>query len=249
MFNALSSLIIIFLFCYFTGNKPFKGIGFKKFDKKYIVLSITLCFGVLFGLGKLNIWFADFLTFLGVKLPDTSLPLDNAFWLVLTIIAVGVLPAFFEEVMFRGYILTGLNNLSEVKIILISGLTFSLFHGSVTQIIYQFIGGMIFALLTLRAGSILPAMIMHLVNNLTIILLTYFFPTVNFFVWWTALIGLVILIGSLVYLIFFCKKGENGLKYGDKKKEKGEVKGFFIYASLGIICYLLIWVLEIISYV
>ncbi|MBE5756588.1 MAG: CPBP family intramembrane metalloprotease [Clostridiales bacterium] len=240
--SAISALIVVFIFCYFTEEKPFKNIGFKPFDKKYLLLSVTLFLGVLFGLGKINIWFADLLKNLGIQVPNGELPLESAFWLILTIIAVGFLPAFFEEVMFRGYILSGLKELKEIYVILISGLTFSLFHGSITQIIYQFLGGMIFALLTLRANSIFPAMIMHLLNNVTIILLTYFFPTVNFFVWWTVLVGFLLLIGSLGYLIFFCKKEK------DKTDEKS-CKGFFIYALLGIVCYFLIWVLELISYV
>lgn len=75
-------------------------------------------------------------------------------------------PAICEEVLFRGFLLSGLRQkLSTPILAIIVGLIFGLFHMRIEQIPVHSLVGALLALVCLRTGSILPGMIVHFANN------------------------------------------------------------------------------------
>jgi sodium transport system permease protein len=87
-----------------------------------------------------------------------------SWWLHLLVF--GLMPAVFEELAFRGFILSGLRRrLGPGSAILLSSCLFALYHMNVFQLLPAFLLGTVLALLALWSGSILPGMLFHCLYN------------------------------------------------------------------------------------
>ncbi len=84
---------------------------------------------------------------------------------ILFFIEIAILPAIFEELLFRKVMLDGAKKYGTVFGIIFTAVMFGLIHMNVPQAINAFLIGLIFAYLTIKTGSIIPAMILHLLNN------------------------------------------------------------------------------------
>lgn len=77
-----------------------------------------------------------------------------------------LLPAFSEELAFRGFILAGLRRrFRPWMAILLSSCLFALYHFNVFQLVPAFCLGLVLGLLAVRSGSVLPGMLFHLLHN------------------------------------------------------------------------------------
>ena len=219
---------------FFKSKTPVKAVA-GKCAPKYFLIAVLLQVGLL-SLAELNGLFLNFLGRFGYKDDPILLPSLNGFGLVGVLLTVAVLPAVFEETIFRGVVLGGLKSCGQAGAVLVCGALFSLYHENPAQTVYQFLCGAAYALVALRAGSILPTVLAHFLNNALIILLSKFgleaFPN-------AVMIPLMIvsglcLVGSLVWLIFFDKSG---------KREKSPArKGFFLCAAAGILVCAVMWI-------
>lgn len=107
-----------------------------------------------------------FLTSLFMKSTGSSVEAEtlegNLFLIVVT---RAFAPAVFEEMLFRYVPIKLLKNHSPRLTVIYSSILFSFAHCNLFQIPYAFAAGLIFALLDVSAGSILPSVIIHFVNN------------------------------------------------------------------------------------
>src|SRR5262249_115623 len=95
------------------------------------------------------------------------------------ILSIVVLPAVGAELAFRGFILSGLcRPFKPWTAILLSSFLFALYHMNVFQLLPTFLLGAVLGLLTLRSGSLWPAMLFHLLHNGLLVGITYL-HTVN----------------------------------------------------------------------
>lgn len=85
-------------------------------------------------------------------------------WVVILGLVVG--PAIIEELVFRGYLLSGYRQLPLWRAAALSGAVFGLFHMNLYQFSFAFLLGALFAVVTRQSGSVFPAIFMHMVNNL-----------------------------------------------------------------------------------
>lgn len=86
--------------------------------------------------------------------------------LALDLFVLALSPAVCEELLFRGVLLQGTRrSMSPTWTVVVNGLLFGLFHISPYRFVSTMILGMVLALIVLRAGSILPGMLFHLLNN------------------------------------------------------------------------------------
>jgi sodium transport system permease protein len=93
---------------------------------------------------------------------------DARWWSYFLIL--GVIPAVFEELAFRGFILSGLERrLSPWSSVVISSALFALYHMNVFQAAPAFVMGAVLGVLTLWSRSIVPAMFFHLLYNTLLI--------------------------------------------------------------------------------
>ncbi len=84
------------------------------------------------------------------------------------VLVIAVLPALCEELAFRGFILTGLRRrFRPLTAVFLSSFLYALFQMNVFQFATAFVLGAILALIALRTGSAAPAMVFHLVYNLS----------------------------------------------------------------------------------
>lgn len=152
----------------------------------------------------LNNWVMEGIAKLGFTKPSVDIDLDIASM----IIVACILPAFTEEIVFRGTIAQSLadgkNKLASLAIV---GALFALFHMNPAQTIHQFVLGAFMALLVYRSGSVWTSVIVHLFNNVTAVVLSAvgadaFFEANAI---WLFFVGLVGFAGCIVGYLFTTK--------------------------------------------
>ena len=107
---------------------------------------------------------------MGLKRPTVELE-NNVTGLL---IVACLLPAFTEELVFRGTVaqsLAGSN--SKLCAIATSGALFALFHANPAQTVHQFVLGAFLTVLVLRSGSMWTSVTVHLFNNTLVVALSY----------------------------------------------------------------------------
>ena len=82
------------------------------------------------------------------------------------IICVGILPAIFEELLFRKFLIDRTIRHGEFISCAMSGIMFGLWHGNFQQFFFAFFIGVLFAFVYIRTGNIIYTMIMHASMNL-----------------------------------------------------------------------------------
>jgi sodium transport system permease protein len=87
-----------------------------------------------------------------------------------SLLVLAALPALCEELAFRGFILTGLlRRFGPWAAVPLSSFLFALFQMNVFQFVPHFVLGLVLGLLVVRAGSVVPAVVFHLVYNLLLV--------------------------------------------------------------------------------
>jgi membrane protease YdiL (CAAX protease family) len=133
---------------------------------------------------------------------------------IVSIILVGIIPAFAEEMFFRGIILNGFNeNYSERKAIIISSLLFGFVHLNPWQFLTAFIIGIFSAWICIKTRSILLSIYIHGFNNILAVILlkyreeipikglnSYLSPEVEFMPKWLDVVGIVMFILGIILL-------------------------------------------------
>lgn len=235
------------------GVLKFRKISFKsivpvKCNPKYFLIAALLIYGLVFALSWVNGVSVKFFELFGYKQREAGsyLPDLSGGKVVLALLVIAVLPALFEELLFRGIILNSCENgAGTVRTVFIVGFCFSLFHASPEQTVYQFITGCAFAFIALRSGSILPSVLMHFINNALIVIFAacgLLDEAGNLIISSGGNIALIVtsaiaLIGALIWLILD--------KTPVKKCEKGGVKSFFICASPAIAAFAIVWIISL----
>ena len=167
-----------------------------------VVLVVVCITGFFLATGA----FEEFLRLVGFSRDDGGNRLGkmDTFWIYLLMVLVSaVLPAVVEEIIFRGAILRGLMRYGPATAVILSSVLFSLVHMNPLQTVYQFALGIVLALVVLKTGKLIYAIILHFINNFAII--TYTFITGSYVIpvtWsvWTVLLA-VALVGVAVALI------------------------------------------------
>ena len=164
----------------------------------------------------------------------------DGFGFVGVLFVVALLPAVFEEILFRGVLLQGLESFGKAGSVLLCGALFALYHQNPAQTVYQFCCGAAFALVALKSGSVLPTVLSHFLNNAAILILTKagvteYSPPV-FIVIMT--VSAVCLLLSLGYLLFMDKQEKTPM---EKERAKVERKQFLLCALIGIAVCALSW--------
>lgn len=245
----LAFAITAIWYLYYLKTPVKKAVESQKCKPRYFLLAIFLQIG-LFSLSELNALFLQFLGQFGYEDVGIRLPSMDAFGFVGVLLVVAVVPAVFEEIMFRGILLKGLKSFGEVGSILLCGALFALYHQNPAQTLYQFCCGVAFALVAVRAGSVLPTVLSHFINNALILTLTKFgFENFSMSVFTVIIIvSLACLIGSIVWLFVLDKRKEENEKAEKAEKgEKGARKRFFTYASVGIAICAITWLAVLIT--
>ena len=169
---------------------------------------------------------------------------------IMAVFVLCLLPAIVEELLFRGFILKGLVPLGAAAAVIASAFLFTIFHMSPEQTLYQFILGVVLAVVVLRTGNLLYAMILHFLNNFLVLTAYTFFGVGAVGLSWNAVTVVttcvLAVLGGLM-IVGVCK----ALKRDEPRAETAKLArffsfdnvGFFIAAALGI-C---VWIIELLS--
>ncbi len=85
---------------------------------------------------------------------------------VIYFVAVAIVPPIIEEFLFRGAILGSLRQKhGDALAVIISAVLFGLMHGNFIQTPVTFLTGLVLGYLTVKTDSMIPAIILHFVNN------------------------------------------------------------------------------------
>lgn len=238
--STLSSLAILGVIIYQCKIKKqtLKVLSVNKFSLKSLIPTLLLCVGMFLGLGFVNIKFSEIMGKLGVNVSQPTIPLNNIWQFLLFTITLAILPAIFEEVFFRGLLLNSLKGHGTITKVVTVGICFALYHCNLGQFVYQFIYGVAFCLLALYAKSTLPCIIAHFINNFVIILFEYLGIYIDLFNPILIAIGIVALIGFIVFTCVLNQIKEKSSKQENQRK----MTDFYVrYGLLGVfICVLMI---------
>lgn len=159
------------------------------------------------------------------------------------IFSVAFLPAVLEELYFRGIVLTELKKYGKSVAIAGSAFFFAAAHGSVEQMMYGFVYGVIFAYAAIRTGSLATGMIMHFLNNFYSCAADYaanFFDESSFSLALTLINSFLILCG-LVCAVFMIAKNKFVLTDGEGGDENESAltaaEKFSVFKSPTMIVY------------
>ncbi len=211
--------------CKFKFSRHFPLILLAALAINYVASYINAIIIAIFGL--------DMSSLMLVEYPNGY----HAYHFVLDTIKIAIIPAFCEELLFRGLILDRLHRFGRAKAIFISALLFALMHQNVGQLFYTFILGLVLGYIVVESGSIWGAIVVHFVNNFTQVILNAVMYTqhearANFII--AAFELAVVLLGAAAAIYYYFRHGrkklndpewlfytENELSYGTA------IKGFF----------------------
>jgi len=89
---------------------------------------------------------------------------------IIYFISIAIVPPIIEEFLFRGAILGSLRKYGDGIAIIVSAVMFGFAHANFMQTPVTFLTGLVLGYLTIKTNSIIPAMILHFVNNATAVL-------------------------------------------------------------------------------
>lgn len=169
--NALVGVVVILLllpYANLVGGVPLHGFGFGLNRRDAAVLALGAA--VTLSLHWAYIWGLDWL---GVRAVSALAPV----WGAVALGVIGQAGTFFEEVLFRGYVLTRLRRGGVGWAILISAVLFCLVHipvrGVSDLVLSWLIGGLVYGYLYVKSGSLWVAGGYHLLHNVAADLFLY----------------------------------------------------------------------------
>lgn len=245
LFFFLSKLVFIYVLFLFLKKKniTLSSIRLKKVHIKYILLGILMgiivhMITMFFGRIQYYLLTGEWLT--AEKIVNTLMESSKniSFY---SIIMIGFSVAISEEILFRGILLKQYQRMNIKSAIILSALIFSIYHMTVGNLVFAFVIGISFALLTIYTGSIVPAIFFHfLVNEIMRIIMhfpekvteTYFKVMVSPI---TAITGLIFFLSILTFLFIKVRK--------NNQFQSGKVKffdGYIIFLFLMYVLFLTI---------
>ncbi len=88
--------------------------------------------------------------------------------LIATVVTISILVPIGEEFLFRGVLMRGLLRYGAIVAVVVSSIVFALFHGLNMALPSALIVGLVAGEVTRRSGSVWPAVVIHVINNLAV---------------------------------------------------------------------------------
>ncbi|MCL2587726.1 MAG: CPBP family intramembrane metalloprotease [Firmicutes bacterium] len=183
----------------------------------------------------------EFFVWMGYAEPDARFDLNSPHRFLLVIVTTGILPSVVEELLFRGLILHALLPFGKWKAVLISSALFSLFHLSPAQTVYQFIFGIVLALVYLRTKNMLIPMLLHFVNNVAIVTVLFLGGTEEYFVFDAFTITTAIVLGIVGTFVILNLVRSIGRQYRIANPKQFSSQEY-ITLGVGVLVALVIWI-------
>jgi len=152
-------------------------IGFKikisqmlKSDKKSVMLgvkvfpfSLLVIYSFTMIISIITVFFAS----RGIVIPEADFSVDKTTFIAgfSMFLYMVVLAPIIEEIVYRGFVLKLISPYGKTVSIIISAFIFGFMHGNLSQFVTAFATGIVFSAVAVKTGSILPTIVMHMMNN------------------------------------------------------------------------------------
>lgn len=204
----LTVLPLIISFDYFLMRKNGKKLNFNMQSRPFHVY--LLIFPMMFGMMMISEYITELIPTTGLIFGNlykfytqalTEITKDN----VETIITVVIFAPVLEEILFRGIIQKGLINkgVKPINAIIISALTFGIFHGNPWQFVGASLLGLVLGLVYFKTKSLLMSIFLHAFNNGISAYLLIKMKTESFSDFFHVSEFVILLIGISVFSLFY----------------------------------------------
>lgn len=146
----------------------------KKMPLSHICVTFIMCYSLTYICNLTGIFITGFLgLFSQIQVSEPSADAVDAVaattqepHFLLPFLGTVILAPIFEELIFRKALISRTINYGESICVLLSGITFALFHGNSAQTFYSFVLGVFAAFIYVKTKNILYPVILHMVINL-----------------------------------------------------------------------------------
>lgn len=148
----------------------FYNFGYDKIAFKPILIAIILGILCYFLNHSIAGFFNTIINMAGFEsIPNISSTTQGSTYttgmFLINVVSACILPAICEETLHRGLILKGSYSLGITRALILSSLLFGLMHLNINQFFYATILGFIIGVVAVTSKNIIPAMIIHFINN------------------------------------------------------------------------------------
>jgi membrane protease YdiL (CAAX protease family) len=168
-----------FIYCKITGINFFKAISIGAKPRAGFLISaaaIGIC--MLYVLSIPSYYFVELLKSLGYVPFEDGIEISTWLDFVLSTLFIAILPAVFEEILFRGVVLQGLRQFGDIFAVLVSSALFMLMHTNPSQTLFPFLSGIVLGFVFIKTGDLKYCMIIHFLNNFQSVAIQFF---INYF--------------------------------------------------------------------
>ena len=228
----------------------------KPRDPAQSVFAICLGFFICLIGSYVSSWIVTISEHGGFKLtyPEFDVP-STVFGRILYIIAIAVVPPLAEETAIRGVVMQPLRKYGNVFAIVMSSFVFALLHGNLVQAPFALIAGIGLGYVAVVTESLLPGMIIHLLNNMLSVAVEFLVEDAPsdavadriYLIMMIALYAITIL-GSVMFVAF---RGKERIPKGvTALTAAGKTKAFMLNVPMVIAILVMLWVTSnFVSYV
>ncbi len=228
--------IPIVLYLIFTSKSPAKLFSIRneediadKPDKttfKGILAYFAIAFSMSQIMASISTVFSDLVSYFASFISE-NLILDPAAFsdpvpmsvgeFTVSVISVAVLPALLEELLFRGVFLGMFLRYGKTFAIVMSSVLFASAHGSIDQMMYSFVYGIIFGYIAVKTESLTAGIIIHFMNNFYSCVADYFGYLYDTNLFRCIIIGINIFLIAAGITVVIYKTAKNRIGYREKK--------------------------------
>lgn len=204
-------------------------------------------------------WISNVLNNAGLAQNTAAGPsVTNGWLLALSFVLVAAVPAFSEELIFRGYICGGLTKTTkgiDWGMAAASAFLFAIMHQNPRQTIYPLILGFIMAVVYFATRSLWASVTIHFTNNALVLALSYFCPQFETFVvsnWaWIMPVALAAVAGIVVLFVKAAGQKEYAAQppaeEGQLPLRKVERNKALPFYAAGAVCCVILWFMMLAS--
>ena len=250
--SVFASLIPALVYLFASGFKLRDSFGKTHVRPMKLIPVLLIGMGLSMVANGAADMFIKNISLFGLENHAGSIQMDalSPFEIILSVIAIAVVPAFAEEFVFRGIVMGSLKKYGRAFAVVVSSIMFGAMHSNTTQIVFAFLLGLAFGFVDIVTDSILPSVIIHFINNFyaTMMKLLTKNNILDQYTTYTIYFAITALfcVGGILAFIYLIKTDKEMFRLTDKEKPlkpyaetlslKDKYHAFFINAGMIISC-------------
>lgn len=251
---------ILYALCFLIPALVFPAVSFGEriwpiqFERKlprHTPLYLLAGLGVLITASAINSYMLSFFDYSEFA-ADFFVPIETATnrQILLQFITVAVIPAFVEEFLFRGVILSNLMPYGKTSAVVASAVLFGLMHQNGEQLFFATVAGLVFGFLYVAFGTIWLPVLLHFINNSYAVLtqaLAERLPASTVDAALMTVQTAVFLLGVLSFIYLLCQKKWHTVSETPRLSVT-PARRFRLFCSVPMLIFCVLCILQIILY-